>query len=284
MPNEWDIALNLIDTGRYPIDQPGSPDYEAAVAAARGGLDQDGCARIDGYIRADKRDELAAETRRLVPQALFSSQPYTPYGTPPDESFSSNHPRRRTHRTTSGNVTKDLIPEAFAIKTLYRSPHFQSFIADCLDAEEIFEFADPMRGLTINAMQDGSYLGWHFDANEFVVSLMTKRSDQGGIFNYCPGIRAPGNENYAAVEAVLDGKQDLVKSLELRPGDLQIFKGRYSMHEVTTVTGDRHTVLFGYAREPGFIGSVESTMRVYGRVMQAHIDAENTRNADGLAD
>jgi len=43
-------------------------------------------------------------------------------------------------------------------------------------------------------------------------------------------------------------------------------------------------VIFGYAREPGFIGSVESTKRVYGRVMQEHLDAEHRRNGDGLAD
>jgi hypothetical protein len=56
------------------------------------------------------------------------------------------------------------------------------------------------------------------------------------------------------------------------------------MHRVTHVRGLRLTVLFGYAREPGFIGNVASTLRVYGRVMQAHINAENRRNSDGLVD
>ena len=106
----------------------------------------------------------------------------------------------------------------------------------------------------------------------------------GGIFEYAPGIRAPGNENYDAVRAVLDGESDLVKSLGLQVGDLQIFKGRYSMHRVAPLRGERHTVIFGYSRQPGFIGSVESTRRVYGRVMQAHIDAENKRHDDGLTD
>lgn len=277
-------ALHLINTDRYPLDRPQAPAYRAAVAAARAGLAKDGCARIGGFVRADQREGLAAETRSLVAKALFSREPYTPYGTPPDADFPEQHPRRRTHRTTSGNVTKDLIPEHYAIKALYHEQTLRAFIADCLQADEIYEFADPMRGLTINAMQDGSYLGWHFDANEFVVSLMTVRAARGGIFNYCPGIRAPGEENYAAVKAVLDGERGLVRSLDLRPGDLQLFKGRYSMHEVTQVSGDRHTVIFGYAREPGFIGSVDSTKRVYGRVMQEHLDAENRRHADGLAD
>ena len=134
-------------------------------------------------------------------------------------------------------------------------------------------------------MEEGNALGWHFDANEFIVSLMTRRADQGGMFEYCPGIRAPGNENFGDVKGVLDGKPDLVKKLDLQVGDLQIFKGRYSLHRVNKIEkGIRHTAIFGYARAPGFIGGVASTKRIYGRCMQEHIDAEHTRQTDGLAD
>ena len=31
------------------------------------------------------------------------------------------------------------------------------------------------------------------------------------MFEYCPGIRAPGNENFEDVKGVLDGKPDLIK-------------------------------------------------------------------------
>jgi hypothetical protein len=141
-----------------------------------------------------------------------------------------------------------------------------------------------MRGLIINAMPHETTLGWHFDANEFIVSLMTRKADAGGEFEYCPGIRRPGDENYDAVRSVLDGDRSLVKVLDLEIGDIQIFKGRFSMHRVAPTFGCRHTVIFGYAREPGYIGSVESTMRVYGRVMQEHIDADQIRHSDGLAD
>lgn len=277
-------GLDLVDLEQFPIDRADDPFLHQAIRRAREGLHQEGCARIGGFIRFDRRDALAYETDSLAPAALYSAEPYTPYGTPPEESFPTGHPRRRVHRTTIGNVTCDLIPTDALIQKLYHNEYFRSLIAACLEAEVIYEFADPMRSLTINTMRDGSYLGWHFDANEFVVSLMTRRAEAGGIFEYCPGIRAPGNENYEAVQAVLDGDRRLVKSLDLQVGDLQIFKGRYSLHRVTPVHGIRHTVLFGYAREPGFIGNVASTLRVYGRVMQAHIDAENLRNSDGLID
>ena len=278
-------AMNIIDMDRYPLDKPDSEVLQQAIMLARVGLEKDGCARLSGFIRAEAQAALALETTALSSLALHSSEEYTPYGSGPDDSFPEGHPRRRAHRTTSGSVTRDLIPADGLIQQVYGNPHLITFIAACLSADEIYQFADPMRGLIINSMDEGNVLGWHFDANEFIVSLMTRRAEEGGMFEYCPGIRAPGNENFDEVKGVLDGKPDLVKDLDLQVGDLQIFKGRYSLHRVNRIEkGTRHTAIFGYACQPGFIGSVASTLKVYGRVMQEHIDAEHTRQTDGLAD
>ncbi len=276
---------DMIDLKRYPLGRENDRALVATVAQARADLLRDGCACVAGFIRADAREWLARETTLLSTKALHSSERYTPYGGASDEIFPPGHPRRRTHRTTSGSVTRDLIPADTAIQGLYCDPLFQSFVAACLETDAIHQFADPMRGLIINTMEEGNYLGWHFDANEFIVSLMTRRADGGGMFEFCPNIRRPGDENYDAVRAVLDDESDLVKRLDLQVGDLQIFKGRYSLHRVNSIeAGARHTVIFGYSREPGFIGGVASTMRVYGRVMAEHIEAEGQRHRDGLTD
>jgi hypothetical protein len=279
-----DLITQLIDCANFPIDQPESEQYKSIVDNARERLEAEGCIRFRQFIKSDYLPALREETENLAPQALFSQQEYTPYGTPPDFSFPKGHPRNNTHRTTSGNVTRDLIPETTRIQQLYLSPLFQRFIADCLDAEQIFPFRDPMRGLIINAMPNNTTLGWHFDANEFVVSLMTKKAEQGGEFEYCPNIRKPGAENYESVQSVLDDDRSAVEVLDLQVGDIQIFKGRFSMHRVAPTQGQRQTVIFGYSREPGYIGSVESTRRIYGRVMQEHIDADHIRHSDGLSD
>ena len=277
--------LSLIDLARYPIHDLDSPVMRDVIANARRDLAESGCVRLSGFIRASAHNLLASETTSLAPLALHSSEAYTPYGTGPDESFPEAHPRRRAHRSTSGSVTRDLIPMTTAIQQIYANPELMALVAACLEADEIHQFADPMRGLIINAMDEGHVLGWHFDANEFIVSLMTRRADQGGTFEYCPNLRAPGDENYAAVQSVLDGDKEHMTNLDLQVGDLQIFKGRYSLHRVNRIeSGTRHTVIFGYSRQPGFIGSVASTMKVYGRVMPEHIVAENTRHSDGLAD
>ncbi len=278
-------ALSLVDLARYPLHEPQNPVLGTAIAEARTGLAREGCARIPGFIREDARDTLARETESLSGLALKSQEEYTPYGSGPDTSFPEGHPRRRAHSTTSGSVTRDLIPMETGIQKLYNSAHLARFVAACLNADALHQFADPMRGLIINTMGEGNVLNWHFDANEFIVSLMTRCASTGGQFEYCPNIRKPGDENFDAVLDVLDGKHDRVKAIDLQVGDLQIFKGRYSLHRVLPISsGHRDTVIFGFSREPGFIGSVESTRRVYGRVMQEHIDAENRRHSDGLAD
>jgi len=276
--------LELVDLPRYPVHRPGDPRLREAITRARNGLRRDGCARIGGFIRPALHGVPANETDNLASNARFSTQSYTPYGTPADKAFPAGHPCCRVHRSTSGNVTRDQIPSNTCIHRLFGDDHFKAFIAACVDADVVYEFADPMRGLTINTMLDGTTLGWHFDANEFVVSLMTRRAEAGGTFEYSPGIRAPGNENYEAVEAVLNGDRGNVRCLDLRVGDLQIFRGRYSLHRVTPVHGIRHTVLFGYTREPGVIGNQLSTWHVYGQVLSEHVGAETQRHDDGLKD
>ena len=130
----------------------------------------------------------------------------------------------------------------------------------------------------------GQQLAWHYDTNEFIVSLLTRKPEKGGAFEYVPDLRRPGDERYDDVERVLDGRSDRVRSLALELGDLQIFKGRFSLHRVVKGEGERHTVIFGYAKEPGFIGRVERTRKVHNRVTQAHIEAEKRVRNDGLAD
>ena len=80
---------------------------------------------------------------------------------------------------------------------------------------------------------------WHFDTNEFTVSMLTQAAEGGGVFEYCPNIRSAAAENFDDVRAVLAGRgEHLVRRLTLRPGDLQLFQGRYSLHRVSTVRGE----------------------------------------------
>ena len=93
---------------------------------------------------------------------------------------------------------------------------------------------------------------------------------------------------FDAIAAVLAGGRGGVRTLDLRPGDLQIFRGRYSLHRVTRVgaaSRPRHAAIFAYTLEPGVIGRVERTRQLFGRVLPAHEEAERQRvRPDALLD
>ena len=87
---------------------------------------------------------------------------------------------------------------------------------------------------------------------------------------------ASSSENFDDVRAVLEGRGgDRVRSLRLRPGDLQLFKGRYALHRVGTVTGarERHTAIFSYSERPGVVGSPARTRQLFGRLLPEHAAA-----------
>jgi hypothetical protein len=275
---------DIADLDDYPIDRPGTSAYDACVAHIRAGLRADGCACLRDLVRPELQAALQQEVAAIAPRAHFSHGRITPYFNEDEPDLPADHPRRRFDEFSNGFVAMDWFPVNGICLTLYRDPDFMRFIADCLEEETLYTFDDPLAGVVSNIMPEGTSLPWHYDTNEYIVSLMTLQPHTGGSFEYCPDLRRPGDENYDAVQAVLDGDRSRVKVLDLRPGDLQIFKGRFSMHRVVPGEGERHTVLFGYARQPGFIGRVFRTRQVHGRVTQAHIDAEKDRRDDGLDD
>ena len=157
---------------------------------------------------------------------------------------------------------------------LYVSPAFKRFVAASVGLERVYEYADPIAGLVATVLPPGGAYPWHYDSNEFVVTIMTQAPERGGVFEYVPNLRSPGRENLGALEDVLAGRADeSIHRASMRPGDLQFFLGRYSLHQVTRTAGstERHVVVFSYANEPGVIGPLDRTRAVYGRVTEAHL-------------
>ncbi|MAT07277.1 MAG: hypothetical protein CL424_19780 [Acidimicrobiaceae bacterium] len=286
---ESDRLDGLVDLERYPIEQPGSPEWRAVVLAARESIAADGCLSLPGFLAADAletaHDEVAVLAGKAVHKEAWSSV-YT--RTDLEADLALDDPRRMEVRRSLGHVTRDQIAPDTVVARLYANPVFKAFVAGCLGLERVFEYADPLAGLIVTVVPDGGELSWHYDTNEFVVSLMTQQPDDGGLFEFCPDLRKPSDENIEGLGRVLRGEADeLIHTRALRPGDLQIFRGRYSLHRVTPVSGERerHVVCLGYADRPGVIGPVDRTRAVYGRVTEAHLLAEGrttTAAPDGL--
>ena len=76
-----------------------------------------------------------------------------------------------------------------------------------------------------------------------------------------------------------------VKQLKLEPGDLQIFKGRFTLHRVTKVEGQksRYMCIPAYVLDPWRVNTPEHSKAIYGKVLPIHIE-RNIARSDGLAD
>jgi hypothetical protein len=70
-----------------------------------------------------------------------------------------------------------------------------------------------------------------------------------------------------------------VKVLELEPGDLQLFRGRYSLHRVAPLKGQRrrYVAIFSYVEEPNMVGAPERTEQLYGRTLPIHHERAGQR-------
>jgi hypothetical protein len=269
------VIGQVVDTDRYPLTDPASGAWQTAVSRARQELRADGCSVLPDFIRSDLRETLRAEGAAVAPLAHYDVEQVNAYNIPLDADLPEDHPGRMILERGNAFVARDRIPETSLIHQLYTSGLFKRFVAECFELAELHEFADPLAGLCLNVVSPGMEHPWHFDTNEFTVSMLTQES-QGGVFEYCPNIRSGQTENFGEVRDVLTGSgARLIRRLSLRPGDLQLFKGRYSLHRVTSVRGEtaRHSAIFAYSERPGVIGNVERTRQLFGRVLPEHLAA-----------
>jgi hypothetical protein len=266
-----------INIERYPITEPDSTAGQAEIERIRSELRATGCCVLPDFVRADLLDELRRESAAIAPLAYYDVETVNAYNIDVHMPLPPEHPGRITMRRGNAFVARDRVPADAIIHRLYTNPRFQQFIAACFGLPRLYELADPLSGLVLNVVDPGKSHPWHFDVNEFTVSMLTQAPASGGEFRYCPNIRSAEHENFADVAAVLRGQDEqLIRHLELRPGDLQLFQGRYALHQVSTVHGElaRHTAIFAYSERPGVLGSVARTRQLFGRVLPEHIAAE----------
>jgi hypothetical protein len=267
----------LVDTDRYPLTDLDSDEGRALLSRAKDDLLADGCTVIRDFIRPSLQETLQQECGAIAPRAHFDVATVNVYNMAVGEDLPQDHPGRLAFERGNAFVPRDRIPADSLIARLYSDEVFQHFIARCFELEELHELADPLSGLVLNVIEPGMEHPWHFDTNEFTVSMLTQDAQEGGAFEYCPGIRSAHEENFDGVRDVLQGRGgELTRRLPLRPGDLQLFKGRFSLHRVSPVRGGRarHSAIFAYSERRGVVGSMSRTRQLFGRVLPEHLAAE----------
>jgi len=275
---------DIINLTKYPIHQRASRDYEKVVQDTKSELADDGCARLSKFILPESLARMKTEIDNNISGISWVKSRHNPYFNKQDDSLDSSHPRNTFSLRSTGYLSSELVEQTSDYRFLFENDDMLNFVSDCFDVGQLYRYADPLAKHPYSIMNDGDYFPWHFDGNEYTISVLVKESTSGGVFEYAPHIRDKGNENFEGITEVLRGNRDMVKSLKLREGDLQFFKGRYSMHRVTKVEGEsRYIAVPSYSPQPNRINKPEHNRQVYGK----HITLEGNQynsTGDGLND
>lgn len=276
-------ASELIDLDRYPIHCSGTRS-QALVENVRQQLQNDGCAVLNGFLTKIGVEHLCEEADAVAHNGHRQKNRTNPYFTTDDPSLPEDDPRRCYFDRSNIFIPADNFKSHGALRSIHDFPHFDPFIRDCLEQDNFYRYADPLADVIINMAEEGNGFPWHFDTNNFTVTLAIQNSEAGGAFEYAANIRGE-SENFAEVKKVLTGASQRVTRLNLQPGDLQLFKGRNSLHRVTPLSGvvPRYVAIFSYVEEPGMVGSPERTKQLYGKVLPIHHERARERK-DGLLD
>ncbi len=263
------MSPQIINTGLYPVDNLSSADARTWVAQLRARLEHDGSCTLPNFVTAQALAKMVRQAHSIAHLAYPGPTEVSPYffnyrlGNACD--VPATHPLRRKGRRNLAQVAADLIPPEFLLSQLYRSDLMLDFLA-AITGKPVYRNQDPYQSLNISFMNQGGCQQWHFDSGTMVTTLLLQEPEAGGIFEYAPAIRSEANENFDAVQAVLDDNSDRVRQNHLQAGTLSLFRGHYSLHRVTEVEGSRQRVqaILGYSTRPGLIGNKESSILHYG--------------------
>ena len=275
----------IINYPLYPIDAPRAHARQAVIDQVRHELADDGCAVIRNFFSPAGLAALLAEAELRKPETYYSdSKLCNIYLNDGDTGYPADHPRNVLLPRTNGFITADLFEAETASYRLYHWDPLKRFLAECLGKDQLYLYEDPVSNMIVNVGRPGQQFNWHFDTNEFTITMLLQPASSGAHFEYVPDLRNAQDECYDDVSQVLQGNSDRVKRLQLNAGDLQFFLGRFSLHQVTENTGDndRLLLIMSFSEQPGMIGSMVRVRNLYGKVTEAHRSAQV--RADGLVD
>jgi hypothetical protein len=265
-----ETPAEFVDLDHYPITDLDSDRCRRLITYIRRCMADRCICSLPGFLRPETVHRMVAEAEELEPLAYRGPTEVSPYffnyGMAERETMPPDHPRRSKTPRNMRQIAYDLIPSTTAIWQLYNWEALPAFLAAATGVARLYRSADPYQALNISVMDEGGCQQWHFDTNEVNITLLLKKPEAGGEFEYVPLIRSADNENYEVVKRVLDGDRTGVVQLIQEPGMLVLFKGHHSLHRVAPVRGKRRRfqTILAHNTQPGVIGSRESNILHYG--------------------
>lgn len=263
------FMTQIINYKLYPIDDLNTDTARRWISTIKYQLDKDGSCLFPDFVIPEALGTMTDQAKNIAHLAYPGPTEVSPYffnyKLGEGQDLPDSHPLRRKGKRNLAQVATDLIPADFLLSQLFHSPEMLQFLSAIID-QPVYRNEDPYQSLNISVMDPGGCQQWHFDSGTMVMTLLLQEPESGGVFEYSPGIRSDDDENFEAVEAVLDGDLSSVIRNNLKAGTLSLFRGHYSLHRVTEVEGNQQRLqaILGYTTRQGHIGNKESSILHYG--------------------
>lgn len=264
---------DLIDVERYPLDDLSDPRTQELIAQAKADIAAQGIAMFPGFLRPEGIEACVKEVESLKPNAY--ARDLVRYIYPQDTldpKYPTDHPFRQGQPLIQRMLAADCFDGESGLRRIYEWGGLPPFIASVLD-ESVHQILDPFLSLAVIMMNNGQTHDWHFDGNDWVLTLLLQRPESGGEFEFVPLTRDAENDGVDRVERVLLGTSDEIVTVTQDPGTLVLFYGDKSVHRVAPSYGerDRMVATFSYHNEPGFVFDETIGFNASGRTTPLYV-------------
>jgi len=268
--SSWSLA-DIVNLERYPIDALDTDRGRELISWCRAQFVDSVSCELPAFIRPDAIESVINDVESREAHAFRSSRQRSAYGFySPSHSetpeVSEDDPHAALQWRDVCYLGYDEFDAGSVLHALYESEEVCAFSAAVLGLPEVHTVADPLMAAPISLHYEGCQLGWHCDTQEFTITVMFRTSEAGGLFEYVP-LAGPGDANFECVPEVFNGDRTLVRSVDIQPGSIVLFRGANTLHRVTPTQGGKPRVLcvFHLEQKPGRIYPDQWKIDVFGR-------------------
>lgn len=261
-----------VDSDRYPLDCLSSPEGQALLSKFRKSLNETGACMLPGFIKSEYLPRLCEEALRGGEDAYYMEYNFKyGNGTEKDEkafeAFAEDDPRKVEMRNSVRFIAQDEIPTDSPLWPVYNWEGLRKFMAALWGLDMLHPGINTLGNLNYTVMHEGDQQNWHFDNNEFTITLLLQEGHAGGEFMYVPNLRDETKDDVDGVRMAHDQSHPKLKKIEFEPGSLMLFEGRYSYHRVSPLIGNKSRLLsvFAYGEKPEVDTDDHMKMALYGR-------------------
>jgi hypothetical protein len=258
----WD-PRDLVDVARYPIAPLSTAVAERLVAEGRCQLDATGLCLLEGFIGPQAVKAMASDAMAARHHAHRRD---VWYGIGDGYRGAAPNAHGPSTRNAMAALARDRLAPDGPLNALFAWDALTDFVG-ALVGETLYRTEDPLASLSTTFLGEGDEHGWHYDDNDFVVSLLLRDALDGGHFEVAPGSRdRPDARDHE--KRLLAGEREGLLRPRMTPGTFSLFRGQRSLHHVSPVKGARERIiaLFSYDRRPGMIFPDRVRLGAFGRL------------------